>query len=161
VCTFVEYQVWGQSKTWLVGTTSLEHLYRREIILWEVNPMSDVFQNIDPPPPSPPGECVPSAFGGGEDTLAGWRGGLIFWKTQGTALYSTYVSTLWFVQTVTGADFYWTMLKKSDLKKLRILFLGCFPDPPFSCLPPGIVNHVCFCLQQLLDYANLYNRNLL
>jgi hypothetical protein len=38
--------------------------------------MSDVFQNIDPPPPSPPGECVPSAFGGGEDTLAGWRGGV-------------------------------------------------------------------------------------
>jgi hypothetical protein len=29
--------------------------------------MSRVFQNIDPPPPSPPGECVPSAFvaGGG------------------------------------------------------------------------------------------------
>ncbi len=30
--------------------------------------MAGVFQNIDPPPPSPPGECV-------EDTLAGWRGG--------------------------------------------------------------------------------------
>jgi hypothetical protein len=39
--------------------------------------MSGVFQNIDPPPPlpSPPGECVPPAFGEGEDTLAGWRGG--------------------------------------------------------------------------------------
>jgi hypothetical protein len=37
--------------------------------------MSGVFQNIDPPTPSPPGECVPPAFGGGEDTLAGWRGG--------------------------------------------------------------------------------------
>jgi hypothetical protein len=24
--------------------------------------MSLVFQNIDPPPPSPPGECVPPAF---------------------------------------------------------------------------------------------------
>jgi hypothetical protein len=24
--------------------------------------MSRVFQNIDPPPPSPPGECVPPAF---------------------------------------------------------------------------------------------------
>ncbi len=35
--------------------------------------MSFVFQNIDPPPPSPPGECVP--FVAGEDTLAGWRGG--------------------------------------------------------------------------------------
>jgi hypothetical protein len=27
--------------------------------------MAGVFQNIDPPPPSPPGECVPLAFGGG------------------------------------------------------------------------------------------------
>jgi hypothetical protein len=37
--------------------------------------MSRVFQNIDPPPPSPPGECVPPAGGAGEDTLAGWRMG--------------------------------------------------------------------------------------
>jgi hypothetical protein len=37
--------------------------------------MAGVFQNIDPPPPSLPGECVPPAFGAGEDTLAGWRGG--------------------------------------------------------------------------------------
>jgi hypothetical protein len=37
--------------------------------------MSLVFQNIDPPPPSPPGECEPPAFvGGEEDTLAGPRG---------------------------------------------------------------------------------------
>jgi hypothetical protein len=46
--------------------------------------MARVFQNIDPPPPSPPGECVR-----GEDTLAGWRveggGGSIFWKTPDTA----------------------------------------------------------------------------
>ncbi len=27
--------------------------------------MSGVFQNIDPPPPSPPGDCVPPAFGAG------------------------------------------------------------------------------------------------
>jgi hypothetical protein len=32
--------------------------------------MSLVFQIIDPPPPSPPVECVPPAFVGGEDTLA-------------------------------------------------------------------------------------------
>jgi hypothetical protein len=40
-------------------------------------PISLVFQNIDPPSPSPPGECVvyPSAFVGGEDTLARRRGG--------------------------------------------------------------------------------------
>jgi hypothetical protein len=37
--------------------------------------MSLVFQNIDPPPPSPPGVCVSPTFVGGEDTLAGWRGG--------------------------------------------------------------------------------------
>ncbi len=40
--------------------------------------MSLVFQNIDPPPPSPPGECVPlppPPLVRGEDTLAGWRKG--------------------------------------------------------------------------------------
>jgi hypothetical protein len=36
--------------------------------------MSGVFQNIDLPPPSLPGECVPFLVRG-EDTLAGWRGG--------------------------------------------------------------------------------------
>jgi hypothetical protein len=59
--------------------------------------MSGVFQNIDPPPPSPPGECVPPAFDAGEDTLTGGEGGggSIFWKTPDTALCSSYVSTLW------------------------------------------------------------------
>jgi hypothetical protein len=59
--------------------------------------MSDVFQNIDPPPPSPPGECVPPTFGagGGHTRWVEREGRSIFWKTQGTALYSTYVSTLW------------------------------------------------------------------
>ncbi len=48
--------------------------------------MSDVFQNVDPHPPS----------WGGTHSLGGeGGGGSIFWKTQGTALYSTYVSTLW------------------------------------------------------------------
>ncbi len=62
---------------------------RREIILY------GVFQNIDPPPPSPPWRvCTPSPSVRGEDTLAGWRGGW-GWKTPDTALYSTYVSTLW------------------------------------------------------------------
>jgi hypothetical protein len=38
--------------------------------------MSLVFQNIDPPPPSPPGECVlPPTKAGGGYTLAGRRGG--------------------------------------------------------------------------------------
>ncbi len=40
--------------------------------------MSGVFQNIDPPRPPPPGECVPvypPPLLRGEDTLAGWRRG--------------------------------------------------------------------------------------
>jgi hypothetical protein len=37
--------------------------------------MSLVFQNIDPPPPSPPGECVPPAFvAGGGHTRRAERG---------------------------------------------------------------------------------------
>jgi hypothetical protein len=64
--------------------------------------MSGVFQNIDPPPPSPPGVCVPPRglwCGGRTHSLGGeGGGGSIFWKTPDTALYSTYVSTgtLWF-----------------------------------------------------------------
>ncbi len=39
--------------------------------------MSRVFQNIEPPSPSPPGKRVPPAFvGGGEDTLAGRERGV-------------------------------------------------------------------------------------
>ncbi len=38
--------------------------------------MSDVLQNIDPPPPSLPGECVPSTFdAGGGHTRWVERGG--------------------------------------------------------------------------------------
>jgi hypothetical protein len=64
--------------------------------------MSGVFQNIDLPPPlSPPGECVvhcvPRLWCGGRTHSQGGEGagGSIFWKTPGTDLYSTYVSTLW------------------------------------------------------------------
>ncbi len=44
---------------------------RREIIV-RGNPISLVFQNIDPPSPSPPGECVHPAFvaGGGQTRRA-------------------------------------------------------------------------------------------
>jgi hypothetical protein len=50
--------------------------------------MAGVFQNIDPP--------WPHAFGAGGGHWLGGEGGggSIFWKTQDTALYSTYVSTL-------------------------------------------------------------------
>ena len=57
--------------------------------------MSLVFQNIDPPPPSPPGECVyPRLCCGGTHSPGGEGvGGSIFWKTQDTALYSTYIES--------------------------------------------------------------------
>jgi hypothetical protein len=56
--------------------------------------MSDVFQNIDPPPPLTARRVCTLVRR--EDTLAGGEGGggSIFWKTQGTAVYSTYTSTL-------------------------------------------------------------------
>jgi hypothetical protein len=59
--------------------------------------MSCVFQNIDPTPPHRPASVYPPPLVRGEDTLAGWKGGggSIFWRTPDTALYSTYVSTLW------------------------------------------------------------------
>jgi hypothetical protein len=57
--------------------------------------------------PHPTGEFVPPAFGAGgghtgwvERVVVGRGGGSIFWKTPDTALYSTYVSTLWFIPTL-------------------------------------------------------------
>ena len=40
----------------------------------EYRAVSGVFQNIDPPPPSPPSECVISSTQGGGYTFAGWWG---------------------------------------------------------------------------------------
>jgi hypothetical protein len=60
--------------------------------------MSGVFRNIDPPPPHRPASVyLPPLVRGGEDTLAGWRGGggSIVRKMPDTALYSAYVSNLW------------------------------------------------------------------
>jgi hypothetical protein len=67
--------------------------------------MSLVLKNIDPPPLSPTGECVPPPLlgwgggGGGENTLAARRvlgGGSIFWKKRDTGLpsYSNNLSTV-------------------------------------------------------------------
>ncbi len=54
---------------------------------------------LTPPAPRRPGSVYPPPppWVWGEDTLAGWKGGwgVYFLKTQDTALYSTYVSTLW------------------------------------------------------------------
>jgi hypothetical protein len=59
--------------------------------------MSLVFQNIDPPPHSPAGECVPPAFVGGRTHSSGGEGGWgsIFWKTRDIGLpsYSNNLST--------------------------------------------------------------------
>ncbi len=57
--------------------------------------MSLVFQNIDPPR-RPASVYPPPLVRGRTHSLGGERGGgSIFWKTRDTALYSTYVSTLW------------------------------------------------------------------
>jgi hypothetical protein len=60
--------------------------------------MSLVFQNIDLPPPSPPGECVPPALGGGHTRRAERGVGgqyFVFWKTRDIGLpsYSNNLST--------------------------------------------------------------------
>jgi hypothetical protein len=52
--------------------------------------MSLVFQNIDPPSPSPPGECVlpPTKAGGTPSPGGEGDGGSIFWKTREIGLPS-------------------------------------------------------------------------
>jgi hypothetical protein len=62
--------------------------------------MFGVFQNIDPRPLHRPAN-VYSLVRGRTHSLGGeGGGGSIFWKTPDTALYSTYVSTLWDKHTV-------------------------------------------------------------
>jgi hypothetical protein len=56
--------------------------------------MSGVFQNIDPPPPSQPASVYGAGGGHTRWVERGGGGGSIFWKTPGTALHSTYVSTV-------------------------------------------------------------------
>jgi hypothetical protein len=64
--------------------------------------MSGVFQNIDPPTPLTARRvCVVGEAFGAEGGHTRWvemgmgGGESIFWKTPDTALYSTYVRTLW------------------------------------------------------------------
>jgi hypothetical protein len=73
---------------------------RREIILYEANPMSGVFQ-ILPPSHRPASVYIYSVppllwCGGRTHSLVGREGGggSIFWKTPDSALYCTYVNTL-------------------------------------------------------------------
>jgi hypothetical protein len=66
--------------------------------------MSGVFRNIDPPTPTPPGECVPPpppplVSGGRTHSLGGEGvGGSKVRNMPDTALYSIYVSTLCYAQ---------------------------------------------------------------
>ncbi len=68
--------------------------YCKRPILWL--PSSKI---LTPHPPHRPASVYPPPLVRGEDTLARRRGGggSIFWKTSDTALYSTYVSTLWLI----------------------------------------------------------------
>jgi hypothetical protein len=60
--------------------------------------MSLVFQNIDPPPPSPPVECVlpPTKAGCTHSPGGEGDGGSIFWETRDIGLpsYSNNLSTV-------------------------------------------------------------------
>jgi hypothetical protein len=70
---------------------SLDRPLHKVLTYVEYKAVSGVSQNIDPPPPSPPRECVlPPHQSRGEDTLAGrWEGGgSIFWKTPDIELAS-------------------------------------------------------------------------
>ncbi len=139
----------------------LDHYYRREIILYEANPMSGVFQNIDPPPP----HCPASVYGGTSGVVGGhtrWverevGGGSIFWKTPDTALYSTYVSTLWLVaRNVIWPQFrpvlWWCTMVNIFLKPTH---------PPFlitaSKLSMSMVKGKIFWTISLLQYSNSYS----
>jgi hypothetical protein len=64
---------------------------RREIILQETNSMSGVFQNIDPLTASP--------LVRGEDTLAGWRGGVggQYFRRRQTQLCTLHLYSKYFV----------------------------------------------------------------
>jgi hypothetical protein len=64
--------------------------------------MSFVFQNIVPPPPSPPGECVPPTFvAGGGHTCRVERGGGQYFGRRKTQLCTLPISNpLWLYVTV-------------------------------------------------------------
>ncbi len=98
--------------------------------------MSLVFQNIDPPPPSPPGECVPSPLSGGKDTQPGGEGGWgsIFWKTIDVGLpsYSDNLSTVKIM--VSGHIYTSTLLSKPPYSYSMPICMHA-PAAPF---PPSV-----------------------
>jgi hypothetical protein len=79
----------------LTSGVMMSELSQHKVLTYvEYRAVSRVFQNIDPPPLSPPRECVlpPHQRRGVHSRRAvrGWGGGSIFWKTRdiGLASYS-------------------------------------------------------------------------
>ncbi len=93
--------------SWMYSTIHLLEIMRRSAFKSPLslhplrgNPISLVFQNIDPPSPSPPGESVlpPQQRLAGVHTRRAERGmgGSIFWKTRKIGLPSySKICTLW------------------------------------------------------------------
>ncbi len=100
---------------------------------------------LTPPPPTARRVCTPRLWCGGRThSLGGERGGgSIFWKTPGTVLYFTYLSTLW------SQLYHWSQPKGRECnppsllsppKPGSVMIWGAFaplplspPHPPTSC----------------------------
>jgi hypothetical protein len=126
--------------------------------------MSFVYQNIDPPSPSPPDECVPLAFvaGGGTHSPGGeGDGGSIFWKARDIGLpsYSNNLSTI-----------------RTETSYKRSIFWSCtqqltLPPHPSYCIckqkfehlfkkitSPGITSHISFKFDNLIILKRNWKR---
>ncbi len=86
-----------------------EALHHKVLTYVEYRAVPRVFQTIEPPPPSPPNECVLTPHQGrGVHTRRAVKGvgGSIFWKTSdiGLVSYSMDLSTHYTVQLVVGVS---------------------------------------------------------
>jgi hypothetical protein len=88
--------------------------------------MSCVFQNIDPPIPSPPGECVPSAFvaGGGHTRRVGRGVNILEAARHSSVLYTYIESSLLHAFNVS--------VKTLRLKPPELLNFDCGSDPALN-----------------------------
>jgi hypothetical protein len=93
--------------------------------------MAGVFQNIDPPPPSPPGECVPPALkaGGGHTRwVERWVGAQYFGRRQAQ------LGTLRIKYFVVGAKFRVTPLLELMQAIIHNLHtVATAKNPAFQC----------------------------